>query len=397
MSALVFWSCAAIVAWTFVGYPLVVGLRALLLPRPIRGAAAEPSVSLIICAFDEAASIGRRLENALELDYPRELLEILVASEGSTDGTQEIATGFAGRGVRLLDLPRRGKIPTLNAAVEAARHDILVFSDANSEYDRDALRELVWPLADPEVGAVAGDQRYRPKQGSRGDGSEGERAYWSFDRVLKRLQSRSGSVTSATGAIHAIRRELFSPVPTSVTDDFWVSTGALAEGRRLVFAPGAIAWEEVAASSGAEFERKVRVMTRGLRAVWLRRALLNPFRSGFYALQLFTHKVLRRLVALPVVAMTLASAFLLREDLGLLYGGVLASGLLLASAAALAAILGPRAARWKVLVIPHYFVMVNLAALRACYDLLRGRRIDSWVPARANSAATGASPGADAR
>jgi glycosyltransferase involved in cell wall biosynthesis len=381
----VFWGALLVVAYTYAGYPLLLALRAWLLPSAFasaepEGAPYEPSLSLIICAFDEAGSIGARLENALGLDYPSDALEIIVASDGSTDGTQHVVARYADRGVRLLDMPRRGKIPTLNAAVEASRGDILVFSDANSQYDRDALRQLVAPFADPQIGGVAGDQRYLDHRGGGSDGTEGERAYWDLDRALKQAQSRAGSVTSSTGAIYAIRRELFSPVPSGVTDDFWISTGVIARGRRLVFAPAAIAREEVAASSDREFQRKVRVMTRGLHGAWLRRGLMNPFAHGFYALQLFSHKVLRRLVAIPLALLPCAA--LLLWDEGLLYRAVAVGASLLIAAGGLSAVLPPHWARHRALSIPHYFLMVNVAALLAFSNVLRGRRIESWVPER---------------
>ena len=172
IAELVFWGAIGIAAWTYLLFPASLWLRARLQPRPWRAGDASPRVSLLICAYNEEASIGARLENALALDHPAERLEIVVASDGSTDGTNEIVRGFESRGVRLLALPRRGKIPALNAAVASARGEILVFSDANSIYERGALRELLRPFADPGVGGVAGDQRYL-RAGRLPDGGEG--------------------------------------------------------------------------------------------------------------------------------------------------------------------------------------------------------------------------------
>ncbi len=239
------------------------------------------------------------------------MLEIVIASDGSDDGTDTIVASYEerdGRAVRLLSLPRRGKAATLNAAVERTRGEILVFSDANSMYAPDAVRRIVRPFADSAVGGVAGDQRYLTDRSVDGI-AHGEDSYWSFDRRLKKAESASGSVISATGAIYAIRRPLFAPVRADVTDDFYTSTGVIAQGRRLVFAPDAVAYEPTAASGGDEFGRKVRVMTRGLRGVIARRHLLNPFKHGFYAVQLFSHKVLRRLMLLPL-ALLLATSVL---------------------------------------------------------------------------------------
>ncbi len=372
-----FWSGAALVVYTYLLFPLVHLVRGRLALRPHAVGSATPQVSLIICAHNEASGIGAKLENVCRLDYPVERLEVIVASDGSSDGTDERVGAWSER-VRLLRLPRRGKIPTLNAAVADARGEILVFSDANSLYAVDALRALVGPFADPEVGGVAGDQRYSSASAAS-EAGEGERAYWNLDRRLKQWQSAAGSVTSATGAIHAVRRELYRPVPSGVTDDFWISTNVVAQSRRLVFAGEAVAFEPPAASCEREFRRKVRVMTRGLRGVWLMRRLLNPLEYGFYSVQLFSHKVARRLLFLPLVALLVASPVLWGE--GLLYqlaalgqGGVYG----LAAAGALAR----RRAGPRVLALPFYFCMVNIACLLATWNVLRGRRIDSWEPDR---------------
>ncbi len=382
MSAFCFWAAVAVVVYTYAGFPLLLALRARLGARPHRESDLLPQVSLVICAHNEARSIAARIENALALDYPPERLEIVIASDGSDDGTQAIASRFESSGrVRVLDLPRRGKIPTLNEAVCHARGEILVFSDANSHFEPGALRALMRPFADPEVGGVAGDQRYAKRKRGRSDGNDGERAYWALDRFVKQWQSAAGSVTSATGAIYAIRSSLFEPVPSGVTDDFWVSTRVVVRQRRLVFAPDAVAIEPVAASSGAEFQRKVRVMTRGLTGVWLSRELLDPRRHGFYALQLLTHKLLRRLVVVPLFVLALATPWLLSSGPIYQLAG-LAQGAIY-SAALAGALLRGSLGRKKFLSVPLYFCLVNLAAWQALVNVLRGRRIDRWDPQRA--------------
>jgi glycosyltransferase involved in cell wall biosynthesis len=393
IAELVFWGGVGLAAWTYALFPALLWLRARLAPRPWLGGESTPGVSLVICAYNESASIAARLENALALDYPRDRLELIVASDGSTDATEAIVSGFEPRGVRLLRLRRQGKMAALNAAAAAARGEVLVFSDANSSYDTGALRALLRPFADPEVGGVAGDQRYL-RAGRRADAAQGERAYWDFDRRLKRWQSAGGSVTSSTGAIHSVRRELFIPVPPGVTDDFWISTNVVAQQRRLVFAEDAVAREPAAASSRGEFRRKVRVATRGLWGVWLMRELLDPSRHGFYSLQLFSHKVLRRLAVLPLAAILLATPWL--WDAGLLYRAAAVAQAAFYAAALLGAALPPPSALrspWlrrvaKLLALPAFFCMVNAAAGLAALNVLRGRRIDSWEPQRDASPST---------
>jgi cellulose synthase/poly-beta-1,6-N-acetylglucosamine synthase-like glycosyltransferase len=390
------------IAAPFALYPLALFLRAWLAPRPIAAADNTPAVELIICAHNEASSIGPRLDNALALDYPTDLLSICVASDGSTDGTVEIARIFSSDRVRVLDLPRKGKAYALDQAVRSTQAEVLAFSDANSEWTRPALRALMRPLADPEVGGVAGDQRYRsgtaieesvPSDTSDASGPSverdsaiGERSYWSFDRWLKRWQSQAGSAISATGAIYAIRRALFEPPPPDATDDFMISTGVIAQGRRLVFCEEAIAIEPPAKNNRGEFRRKVRITTRGLRAVYYRRALLNPAHHGAYALELFVHKLWRRLTWIPLLALVLLAPLCWGQ------GGVLAMlafGVVGAVAMGIVGLIRPDVQRFKPIALASYAIMVNAACAVATIDVLRGRRVAHWEPARASSEAPG--------
>ncbi|HEB90592.1 MAG TPA: glycosyltransferase family 2 protein [Deltaproteobacteria bacterium] len=364
----------------FIVYPILLFLNARFFPRPLlmEGHPSDlPHVSLIICAHDEADSVAARLENALDLDYPEDRLEILLASDGSGDATVPIARAFEDRGVRVLDLPRQGKARALEAAVEASTGGILAFSDANSHWPATALRALVQPFRDPRVGGVAGDQRYRSST-ANGEAA-GERSYWQFDRMLKRWQSVAGNVISSTGAIHAVRRELFEAPPEDATDDFMISTGVIAQGRRLVFQEDAVAIEPPAAGHAGEFRRKVRIITRGLRALGYRRRLLDPTRHGLYAIELFVHKLWRRLTWIPFFGLCLASPFLIRAGgIPALFGfvtiGLVASGLLgLGSSAA---------RRFKPISILAYVLMVNAACAVAFSNALRGRQVSRWEPDR---------------
>lgn len=382
MTALValFWSAAILVAYTYFLFPLLLFLRGIFTPRSYASADLSPHVSLIIAAYNEASVIAAKLDNILALDYPRDRLEVLVVSDGSDDGTNEIVRGYAGRGVKLLALPRQGKAAALNAAVAAASGEILVFSDANSMYASDAILALVRPFADAQVGGVAGNQRYLSTK-TAGPTDAGEKSYWGFDRKLKQFQSRAGHTTSATGAIYAIRRHLFRSVPAGVTDDFVISTYVIAQGYRLVFAPDAVAYESVATKSNEEWMRKVRVITRGLRAVILMRELLNPFRYGFYSLQLFSHKVLRRFMVFPHLILLVVSPLLWRRRF--LYRVATVGQLGFYSLGLLGMWFNGRSiGRFKLFTIPFYFCMVNIACLLAVWNVIRGRRIERWEPRR---------------
>lgn len=381
MTQILFWVAVAVILYTYVFFPALVFVRGRLVRRPFKTAEITPSMTMVIAAHNEAAGIGAKLDNLLSLDYPRDRLEVIVASDGSNDGTNEIVQSYAAQNVKLLALKRQGKAPALDAAVAASHGEILIFSDANSMYAPGALRALARPFADAEVGGVAGNQVYLSKQ-SEGLSGDGEKSYWGFDRKLKQSQSKSGNAISATGAIYAIRRSLFRGVPVGVTDDFANSTDVIVQGYRLVFAPDAIAYEPVAGTGKVEFGRKVRVMTRGLRGVLVvRRELLNPLRYGFYALQLFSHKVLRRLVVFPLLLLLLVSPLLWSR--GIVYQAATALQLAFYGCGLLGWLLrNGRLGRLKLFTIPFFFCMVNVASLIAAINLIRGHRIDFWEPQR---------------
>jgi cellulose synthase/poly-beta-1,6-N-acetylglucosamine synthase-like glycosyltransferase len=387
---ILFWSMFAVVVYAYAGFPALLWLRAVIFPRPVRAGDETPRVSVLIAAYNEARHIATRIENLLSQDYPHDRIEIVIASDGSSDATCAIVENFASRGVVLLDLPRQGKGATLNAAAAAAMGKVFVFSDANTHFLPDTLRELVRPLADPSVGGVAGNQMY-----IRGDRpsatADSERLYWNYDQWLKAQQSRAGSVTSATGAIYAIRSELFDPIPTGAMDDFFISTGVVQRGLRLVFARAALAVEPVAEAGGVEFSRKRRVIIQGLQAVLCRRELLNPLRYGFYSWQLFSHKVLRRLVGIPLLVLAAICPLLWSE--GVLFRIATYSEIGLAMLLLSSYLLrGSRWGRWKPALLAQYFIMVNVAALLAVFSIVCGGRVDRWNPERHNAPEGSLSP-----
>lgn len=387
MIALVlFISALTVTVYTFFVFPLWLAVRARLCPRGYAESDALPSVSMLIACHNEEANIERKLNNVLAIDYPADRLQIIVVSDGSTDATEEIATRFADR-VNLLSLPRQGKAAAINEAARVADGELFVFTDANSMFDTSSIRALVRPFGDSQVGGVAGDQRY-DKTNTASNIEEGERRYWSFDRWLKRVQSRAGNVTSATGAIYAIRRELFRTVPGGVTDDFFISTQVIAQGYRLVFVEDAIAREPVSDTAAAEFNRKVRLMTRGLRGVAVMKRLLNPFRYGFYSLQLFSHKVLRRLNVFSLIVLAVTSPLLWQHGIVFQIATILQLAFYGTAAAAQLSRMS-RIRAFKIFSLPAFFVMANVAALVATLNVARGKNIELWTPHRGNAEPSG--------
>jgi cellulose synthase/poly-beta-1,6-N-acetylglucosamine synthase-like glycosyltransferase len=380
-----FWSSAGLIAFTYLGAPLLILARAAVRRRPVRAdptAPPEPTISVVIAARNEAASIGQRLANLGALDYPADKLQVVVASDGSEDETVPIARAAADGRVVVLELGRVGKADALNAAVAEATGEIVVFSDANTAFAPDALRAIVRPFADPTVGGVAGNQVYTADRNA--SGQAGERSYWDFDRLMKRAESAAGSTVSATGALYALRRSLVPTIIAGVTDDFYTSTAVIDQGQRLVFAPDALAFEPPAPTTSREYGRKVRIISRGFRGVAARRALLDPRRTGFYAIQLAWHKLLRRLMAVPVLVIGVTSLSLARQSR---FHRLLAILQLGGWAAAAIGLLAPasRIGRSRPVALGSFFVMVNLASLHAAINVLRGKRIERWEPARSDA------------
>lgn len=379
----VFWFAFALIAYTIIGFPILLIIRGILFKQHhTSDITFRPSVSLIVAAYNEEANIEAKMKNILELAYPTQKLQVLIASDGSTDATNEIVTRYVNDYITLLALPRLGKAKALERAVSAATGDILVFSDANSLYTTDAIQQLVKHFADDQIGGVAGNQRYI--KDAKQVTNLGETGYWSIDRQLKIWESRSGNAISATGAIYAIRKSLFRGVEEGVTDDFYISTNIIAQHYRLLFEPDAIAYETVAKNQSKEFKRKVRIMTRGLTGILVMRELLNPAQHGFYAIQLFTHKVLRRILFLPLCFLFVANLFLIQ--LHPFYLVTLLPQLMVYGVALIGWImLRQNKSLPRLISVPTYAVMVYIAAAIATRNIITGKRITRWSTHRSDT------------
>lgn len=389
MSEVLFWASLGILVYGYVGFPLLVAAVGFVRRRDVDRGDIQPSVTVIVAAYNEEDDIRERIENVLASDYPPDALEVIVASDGSTDRTNEIAAEYEDRGVRLLALPRRGKLHALDAAVARAQGEILVFTDANTSFASDAIRRVVGSFADSDVGGVVGDARYSHGAEEESVG-RGEALYWKYDRWLKRMESLTGSVVSAHGGFYAIRKSLYRrPEDPAVTDDFGISTAIVAQGRRLVYDPSAHAYEQVVGEAVPQFWRRVRMMTRGFRGVLLRRELLNPFRYGFYSVVLFSHKVVRRLLSLVLPVLLVSSiALAVRGPSSLFYSAAVAGQVAFFALAGAGFFLrGSPLGHRRLLYIPFFYCMANGAAVLAFLNALRGRRIQRWNPERRMSGA----------
>jgi len=379
VTEMVLWLSAAALVYTYVGYPLLLLLVSRLRPREVRRGAFEPGVSVIVTAYNEERDLAAKLENTLALDYPRELLEIVVASDCSTDRTDEIARAFADRGVRLVRQPQRlGKTAAQNMAVEQARGEIILFSDATSLYERDVVRMMMPSFADPTVGCVAGRLIYVDPAESRV--GRGARSYWGYETFLKKHESRIFSLIGASGCLYAVRRSAYVPLYAEACSDFIIATKMVEQNLRAVYEPAAVCTEETNRQSARELKMRVRVIAQTFTDLWRHRAMMNPFRSGFYAVQLLSHKVMRYAVPVFLIAIFAASAVLAPNSRLYL---VLFLGQVACYLSALGAWMLERAGvHSRMLALPQYFVLSNLAALIACYQFLRGERYAHWEPSR---------------
>jgi cellulose synthase/poly-beta-1,6-N-acetylglucosamine synthase-like glycosyltransferase len=376
-----------VVVWTYVGYPLVVGLIARLRPRPRRRASIDANVSVIIAAHDEASIIGAKVANTLASRGLQRALEVIVASDGSSDAT--VAAATAAGATAVLDLPRAGKLTTLNAAVEASHGDVLVFTDADSRCEPGTIAALVSNFADDEVGAVAGYEVHVNEAGDAPIG-RGEGLYWRYEQAIKRWEDRAGSTVSASGRLYAIRRDVFIPSDARAsTDDFVISTQAIRAGRRLALDENARVFVPAPREGGTELRRKIRVMNRGLRGALALAALLarHPTERPGYLLQLLFHKILRRTVGFFLVALLVANAFLVRDDPRWWF--LLAPQLALYMLALIGAYAQQRRARApKLCWVAYYFCLATLAAACAVCSLVRGTRYEVWEPTLARGSGT---------
>ncbi len=377
MLTIVFCLAVLIVIYTYFLYPVLLLLLTAGKREVEYASFAEwPAISLIIAAHNEQKVLEEKLENSLALDYPQEQLEIIVASDGSTDATEDIASSFAERGVRLHRVRERGgKTQAQNEAVRLANGQFLVFSDANSIYEKQALKNLLLPFADECVGCVCGELRYANPEGDAA--GKGEGVYWRYEQFLKRRESLLSSTLGANGSIYALRRELFEELSADIISDFIMPVRVWRRGFRVVYAPSAIAEEQSGGTFLDEFRRRTRIIARSLHGLWTERGVLNPFAHGFFAFQMASHKLLRWLVPLALVAALLSNALLLEHDLFRVFF-VLQLGIY--ALAILGNIFASSLGRVALFYVPAHFCAINAGALLGFLSFLSGRRYRVWKP-----------------
>ena len=305
----VFWAAVALIAYTYAGYPVWLWLRSRRRPWPVQRGTVQPNVSIVMVVRNEERVLRSKLENLLALDYPQELTDVVVVSDGSTDGTEAMLHEYA-RNPRVqvvLNQLSQGKVSGLNDALEWAQGDIVIFTDARQKIEAGALRKLLENFADPEVGCVSGELMLGDTHS--GENGQGMGLYWRIEKKVRELESASGSVVGATGALYGVRRELLGKIPPeTLLDDVYIPMQVVRQGKRVIFETQARAWDLVDLGAGREFARKVRTLSGNYQLLQLAPWLLsgsNPIRMEFVS-----HKLLRLVVPFALLACLGSCAFL---------------------------------------------------------------------------------------
>ncbi len=372
----IFWAAIAVVCYTYLGYPAIIWVLGKCFPRPIRSLPQIKKLTVLIAVHNEERRLAEKIENCLSLDYPPEQLDIIIASDGSTDRTEEVAARcaaqFPGR-ITLIALPEQGgKARALNVAAASASGELLLLADVRQRFDTQVARALVRNFADPEVGAVSGEL-FLLEEGVS-EKTEGVGLYWRYEKAIRQAESLSGSTVGYTGAISAIRRELFLPLPQdTLVDDLVTPLQVVAQGYRVVFEPEAQAFDHVSPTPRHEFTRKVRTLA-GVTQTLLRLSQLAGPLSFRLRWQFWSHKVMRLLVPYALTAAFFASALL---D-GVFYRSVFLMQMLIYLLGVLG-MFGKLQGGWaRLTATPQTFLMLNMAAVTGVVRYLMGQRLDLW-------------------
>lgn len=368
------WLCIAFIFYAYLGYPLVLKLFTFFRSRSVSKGPFVPNVSLIITAYNEEKKIEAKIKNALEQNYPKEKLEVIVASDCSSDKTDQIVLAYQSNRVRLVRAPeRKGKENAQRHAVESASGEILVFSDVATILDPDGVKSIVENFNDPTVGCVSSVDCYIDANGQ----ASGEGVYLKYEMLLRDLESRLNSVVGLTGAFFAARREVCRNWATDLQSDFNTVLNSVRLGFRAVSDPESVGYYRAIRDERKEFERKVRTVVRGISVFMRSLPILNPFRYGLFSWQLFSHKLCRWLVPFAMIAVFISNAVLMSSSDFYLYLFILQCGFYAIGLGGL----------WinlrlveSVSKIPSFFLLANVSILNAWYRYARGERMVTWSP-----------------
>jgi cellulose synthase/poly-beta-1,6-N-acetylglucosamine synthase-like glycosyltransferase len=381
----IFWAGVTVLFYTYIGYGIVIYLLSKIRrgykKPPQQSDNALPRVTFLVAAYNEAAFIERKIQNTLALDYPEDKLEILFVTDGSSDETPDIVKRYPR--FRLFHEPaRRGKIHAVNRVMKFVESPIVIFSDANTDLNRDAVKNIVRHYQDPKVGGVAGEKKILSEDTENASGA-GEGLYWKYESFLKRKDSEVYSVVGAAGELFSVRTELYEPPSQDmIIEDFYLSLRVAARGYRFIYEPEAIAMETASVSVGEEWKRKVRICAGGFQAMARLRYLLNPFKYGILTFQYFSHRVLRWTLAPLFLPPVFAANIWLAISAGIFYQIALGLQLFFYCLALLGFILRDRNISIRGFFVPFYFCVMNASVFAGFARYLRGSQSVVWEKAQ---------------
>ncbi len=382
MSEALFWIALSLIVYCYFVYPLLLSVLARRFTHPVRKDVFEPTVAVLISAYNEAGTLERKIKNLLAVDYPPAKLEIFIGSDGSTDQTENILRSVGEPRVHsLISRERQGKVHTINELMKQVTQEIVVFNDVRQVLAPNAIKELVKNFADPQIGCVSGELILSQSETQTG---KGVNLYWNYEKYIRKQESRIHSMLGATGAIYAIRKELFSSIPSAVIlDDMWVPLRIVQRGFRAVFDDHARAFDMVAEKPQEEYRRKVRTLYGNYQLFTSMPEILNPRRSPV-ALQLFSHKFLRLLVPFLMILIFVINAFWLRKGiyevffiLQVVFYGMAAIGGL-----AKQSHYGMLRPLVKVCYVPYVFCLLNFSALMGFWRFILAKQDVRWEKAQ---------------
>ena len=380
----VFWLGVLIVSFTYVGYGIIIHIFSMLTNRkvhPLQQDKDLPEVALLIAAYNEEGFIEHKIQNTLSLNYPTERLKVFIVTDGSTDNTAEIVKQYPQ--VQLFhESGRKGKIHAVNRVMKFVSSPIVVFCDANTDLNADAIRNIVRHYQDPTIGGVAGEKRIFSKEKDNASGS-GEGLYWKYESFLKRKDAQVYSVVGAAGELFSLRTELYEESPEDMLiEDFYLSLRVTAQGFRFAYEPDAYAIETASASVSEEWKRKVRISAGAFQAMLKLTYLLNPFRFGILSFQYICHRVLRWTLAPLALPLILVTNIILALQGSLFYQTILGAQLAFYALAGMGYLLRDQKVSIKGFFVPYYFTVMNLSVYAGLVRFSRGRQSILWEKAQ---------------
>lgn len=371
---LLFLCSLILIVYVYFGYPLLLIVLAMIKKKPVKRGEFYPTVSLLVAAYNEEKVIREKIENSLSLDYPKDKLKIVIISDGSEDKTDEIVREYEKDGVVLKRYGQRmGKMGVLNRMMQEVISEVVVFSDANTMYQEDAIKKLLRNLYDPSVGAVTGDVKLASQKVSFG---EGEGLYYKYERFIQLKESEIGSIVGVDGAMYAIRRELYLPPSDNIIlDDFVTSMNIGVQGWRVIYDPEALAFEETSPTWQDELKRRPRITAGGYQALWQREGVPG-IKNGFFLVQYLSHRLFRWLLPFFLISLFVSNALILEP---LFFKLFFASQIIFYSLAVIGLATESKA---KPVAVPFYFCLVNYGALLGAFRWLAKTQMVTWTKGR---------------